>query len=320
VFFFLGSHRPNWLGLLTVPLFVSHRTLQGRKTYPVATCDWALDSGGFTELSMHGQWVTTEDEYVEAVATYQDRIGRLQWAAPMDWMCEPWIEKTGLSVREHQERTVSNYLAIRDRGPFIPVLQGWEPQDYLDCVSLYEDAGVDLAALPLVGVGSVCRRQSEAEIGWIMSTLARRGLKLHGFGVKKEGLKRYGRYLESADSMAWSYNARRNWPLPECSHKSCANCWRYALRLMPSKTERRLNAFLLLMALIFTWCAGVNAATHHWLDMGGEFGGMVLALALRGWRVTTSSSPSTGVDSLAPKSGTGATANRPAPGQQEVES
>jgi hypothetical protein len=68
----------------------------------------ALDSGGFTELSMHGRWITTASQYAEAVATYADRIGGLDFAAPMDWMCEPFMtELTGLTVREHQDRTVA---------------------------------------------------------------------------------------------------------------------------------------------------------------------------------------------------------------------
>lgn len=180
---------------------------------------------------MHGEWRTTASEYVEAVHRYVEEIGRLEWAAPMDWMCEPFIvEKTGLSVREHQERTVTNYLELRDHGPFVPVLQGWALDDYEVCVGLYASVGVDLTAEPVVGVGSVCRRQSTAEIGRIMQTLHSAGIACHGFGVKKEGLARYGRYLASADSMAWSYTARRDWPLSGCAHRSCANCSRYALR------------------------------------------------------------------------------------------
>ncbi len=39
------------------------------------------------------------------------------------------------------------------------------------------------------------------------------------------------RRLTSADSMAWSVDARRKPPLPGCTrHKNCANCPRYALR------------------------------------------------------------------------------------------
>ena len=229
--FFLGTHRPNWLELLDVPLFVSHRTLGTRKRLPVARGPWALDSGGFTELSTFGEWRTETDAYVAAVSRYGAEIGNLCWAAPQDWMCEPWIvEKTGLSVREHQERTVSNYLEIRGQGPFIPVLQGWTLEDYETCMGLYADAGADLAAEPVVGVGSVCRRQDTEEIGRIMLAVRDAGISAHGFGVKKQGIARYGCLLESADSMAWSYNARMNPPLPGCSHKNCANCPRWALR------------------------------------------------------------------------------------------
>jgi hypothetical protein len=227
----LGTHEPAWLPRLSVPLCLSHRRLARRRSLPRARGRWALDSGGFTELSLHGGWRTPADEYVEAVQRYAEEIGKLAWAAPMDWMCEPAVvAATGLSVREHQERTVANYLELRGRGPFVPVLQGWTLADYEACVALYADAGVDLAALPLVGLGSVCRRQRSKEIGDIVACLATGGLRLHGFGVKKTGLERYGHLLASADSMAWSFRARHAPPLPGCAHASCSNCARFALR------------------------------------------------------------------------------------------
>ena len=40
------------------PLFVSHRQLAPKRSYHPAACGWALDSGGFTEVSIHGRWVT----------------------------------------------------------------------------------------------------------------------------------------------------------------------------------------------------------------------------------------------------------------------
>jgi hypothetical protein len=241
--FYLGTHETAWLERFQVPLFVSHRRLRVRKRLPVAAGEWALDSGGFSELGLHGCWHTTEPEYIEAVARYREEIGHLAWAAPMDWMCEPsMLAKTGLTVREHQERTISNYLRLRGHGPFIPVLQGWTISDYERCVELYETAGVDLTDQALVGVGSVCRRQSTVEIGLIMRTLAAAGISLHGFGVKKKGLARYGTVLTSADSMAWSSAARHDPPLPGCTHKSCQNCARYAMRWrhgLHASTERR---------------------------------------------------------------------------------
>jgi hypothetical protein len=231
--FYLGAHQPVWLWRAGFPLFVSHRQLARRKSLRPALCRWALDSGGFTELSMHGRWVTSPAAYAEAVADYAERVGGLDFAAPQDWMCEPAMTaRTGLCVREHQERTVANYLELRMIAPdlpFVPVVQGWRLADYLHCLDLYESAGVGLAALPRVGLGSVCRRQSTAEIAVIVAVLVRRGLRLHGFGVKTGGLHLYGHLLASADSMAWSYAARREPPLPGCTgHQNCANCLTYA--------------------------------------------------------------------------------------------
>lgn len=237
--FYLGTHMPNWLGSAGVPLFVSHRRLAGRKTLPRAIAPWALDSGGFSELSLYGEWRTTAAEYVAAVRRYDEEIGRLEWAAPQDWMCEPFmVAKTGLSVLEHQQRTVANFVHLQElwgdrmTSPFMPVLQGWQRDDYLRCLDLYAAAGVDLTEYPVVGLGSVCRRQATGEIGAIVSALlaAAPTLLLHGFGVKKRGLEAYGHLLSTADSMAWSFEARRSERLPGCSgHKNCANCLRYAL-------------------------------------------------------------------------------------------
>lgn len=55
-------------------------------------------------------------------------------------------------------------------------------------------------------------------------------LRLHGFGVKLGGLERIAGRLASADSMAWSYAARKRPPLPGCTaHRNCANCPKWAL-------------------------------------------------------------------------------------------
>jgi hypothetical protein len=223
---------PSWLASLGVPLFVSHRRLVGMRRLPVAATCWALDSGGFSELSLYGAWQTSPAAYAAAVARYRDEIGSLVWAAPQDWMCEPPIlAKTGRSVAFHQAATVASVLELRARvgSLVIPVLQGWELGDYVACVQRYRDEGLDLASEPVVGLGSVCRRQGTRTIAAIVSELASYGLALHGFGVKTTGLASYAHMLASADSMAWSYTARRQPPLPGCVHRNCANCRRWAL-------------------------------------------------------------------------------------------
>jgi hypothetical protein len=227
---YLGTHRPHWLALTDTPLFVSRRWLATRKTLPAAQGRWVLDSGGFTELSLYGEWRTTHGQYLAEVERFR-QIGGLDWVAPRDWMCEPFIlEKTGRTVANHQSLTVSSYLYLREKlgDLVIPVLQGWEPDDYCRCWEIYGRNGVDLEQLPVVGIGSVCRRQNTAEAGRIIRSL--RPLRLHGFGVKITGLRSFDDRLTSADSMAWSYHARHNPPLPDCPHTNCANCRRYAER------------------------------------------------------------------------------------------
>jgi hypothetical protein len=214
-------------------MFVSRRTLSPRKSLPQALGPWALDSGGFSELSMHGKWTIGPKEYASEVRRFYDEIGKMSWAAQQDWMCEPFMLKlTGLTLREHQRRTTENYLMLREIAPdlpWVPVIQGWNVDDYMRSVDRFISAGVDLDKLPIVGVGSVCRRQHTIGASTIFASLAALGLQLHGFGVKIAGLRRSSASLASADSMAWSMKGRRSPPLPGHTHMNCANCLEYAL-------------------------------------------------------------------------------------------
>lgn len=247
--FLLGTHRPNWLREVSVPLFVSDTRMRSYVHVPVASTDWALDSGGFTELQRFGAWTVTPDEYAARVRRYRDETGNLMWAAPQDWMCEPIIINGGhagpitfagthLSVAEHQRRTVDNLIHLRTIAPdlsWVPVIQGFTRDEYLACVDLYDRYGIDLTAEPLVGLGSVCRRQNTSEIHEVIRAVRSAGLtRLHGFGCKSGGLERYGHLLTSADSLAWSMRARKAArPMAPCTHevpKNCANCQPFALR------------------------------------------------------------------------------------------
>lgn len=250
--FFLGTHEPSWLTRSTVPLFVSRRRLVRLKQLLPATCEWSLDSGGFTELNMHGQWSITATEYASETRRYAAEIGRMQWAAIQDWMCEPFVlDKTKKSIREHQILTVKNCVELRALAPEIPwcpVLQGWTIDDYFVCVDMYADNGIDLSRESIVGVGSVCRRQGTSEIAELFGSLATAGIATHAFGLKTLGLKQCRGLIKSADSLAWSYRARRDQPLKGCKHKSCANCYRFAMQWRESllresrPSQRRLFA------------------------------------------------------------------------------
>jgi hypothetical protein len=119
--FYLGAHHPGRLTRANVPLFVSRSRLTKRRSFPRASARWALDSGAFTELSIHGRWTAPPEQYAREVRLFSQEIGSLDFAAPQDWMCVPWIlEKTGLSLAEHQRRTLRNFLELHDLAPDVP--------------------------------------------------------------------------------------------------------------------------------------------------------------------------------------------------------
>ncbi len=205
---YLGSHHATtrWWAL-AVPLCVSYRVMRERKRLPRAVAPWILDSGAFTELHLHGRFTYTTLDYLREIHRLE-AIGLRAWAAPMDWMCEPFIlAKTGLTVREHQERTVQSYLDLRPHA--IPVIQGYAPREYDRCIELYRDAGVQLDRAPVVGLGSVCKRSRLNETVRLVRYLSDHGLRFHGFGIKGDTYRALRGLLASADSMAWSYAARR---------------------------------------------------------------------------------------------------------------
>nr|WP_092774988.1 hypothetical protein [Actinokineospora terrae] len=232
-----------WIQATDTPLFVSHSRLRGRTPEGLPRADrnrWVLDSGAFSFITWFGAFPDDPRDYARRVRLYDAVIGGLEWAAIQDWMCEPdSLAVTGLSVAEHQRRTVASYLDLtaaweamsthRPDSPFMPGLQGWTPADYVRCVRMYQAAGVDLAAAPVVGLGSVCKREDTEEIAEVVATVRAEvpGIRLHGFGVKTGGLARYGAELHSCDSMAWSYAAwKRRIKSARCTqfHRVCSSC------------------------------------------------------------------------------------------------
>ena len=113
---YTGASEPSWIGHAGVPLFVSHRRLARlRRSLPKAVAPWALDSGAFSELSKISGWQTSPREYVDAVVRYDQQIGKLEWASPQDMMCErEMLQRTGLTVIDHQRHTVDNYIELCD--------------------------------------------------------------------------------------------------------------------------------------------------------------------------------------------------------------
>lgn len=190
---------------------------------------WMLDSGAFTTILRHGGYPEPVSVYAAQVRRWAS-VGQLAWAVAQDYMCEPaMLRRTGLTVADHQRLTVERYdeLASHDCGvPILPVLQGFRPDDYVRHVEEYGDR---LATSARVGVGSVCKRNADPrEILRVLEAIrrVRPDLRLHGFGLKVTALSHptIRGYLASADSMAWSFAARKN--------GRNANDWREARALV----------------------------------------------------------------------------------------
>jgi hypothetical protein len=124
-------------------------------------------------------------------------------------MCEPDVRaRTGLSVEEHQRRTIASVLELRALAPEIawaPLLQSWTDGDYWRHAEQYERAGVDLRREARVGLGSVCRRQSTVRAG-----SSRRRSRPKAFGC-----------TDSASSAAGFATARGTWRAPIRSRGRC---------------------------------------------------------------------------------------------------
>ncbi len=178
--------------------------------------DWIMDSGAFTEVARHGGYRRPVEWYFQEVLRWA-KCGNLLAAVSQDWMCEGFVlERTGLSIKEHQRLTIDRYdalihLASYTASPRImPVLQGYSVSDYLVHVDRY---GSRLAPGSWVGIGSVCRRNGAPEqVRDILRAVKnkRSDLRLHGFGLKQTALEssEVRELLYSCDSMAWSYPRR----------------------------------------------------------------------------------------------------------------
>ncbi len=272
--FFTGLHQPSDAQHFDAA-FVSVNRLRDRKG-PFAVGDWIMDSGAFTEIRTYGRYRHSVSDYAVEIRRWAGN-GHLLAASAQDWMCEAHIiKRTAIAegllpapagcdplghitdaqlrlvpalshhdhaarILLHQTRTIDRYDALlaEDTGVYImPVLQGYQPADYVAHLALY---GSRLAPGAWVGVGSICKRNGDPRA--IQSVLqairkARPDLRLHGFGLKTTALANpwIRSMLDTADSMAWSFSARREGRNP--------NDWREAMKWTENITARPVQWLL----------------------------------------------------------------------------
>lgn len=129
--FYVGLHQPSDAKNFGAA-FISVNRIRNRKSAFVVG-DWIMDSGAFTEIATYGHYRHGVEEYAEQIRRWKS-CGNMIAAVAQDYMCEPWmLEKTGLTVADHQRLTIERYDALLacDTGACImPVMQGYAPADY----------------------------------------------------------------------------------------------------------------------------------------------------------------------------------------------
>ena len=241
--FYVGMHQPSNAAEFD-RCMVSVNRLANRKS-DFAVREWIMDSGAFTKVNKHGGYPDEPENYAEQVNRW-GRCGQMVAAVSEDYMCEPFVlERTGKTVHEHQALTVERYERISKAARYyvMPVLQGYHPSEYVEHIHAY---GPLLRFGAWVGVGSVCKRNaSPAAIEDVLTAIhrARPDLRLHGFGLKLTALASdvVRTLLHSADSMAWSWNARINGR----DGNDPAEAHRYVERVRKQPVQRSLIADLL---------------------------------------------------------------------------
>lgn len=229
--FLPGLHRPAVSHMFDYAFISANRLWDSAPV--ISAHKWVMDSGAFDEIFRHGRYRHSVEDYAHLIRKYQHNEGLLA-AVAQDYMCERMIcakvlgipeseltdEMFQAQVLKHQEMTIERYDALMRQdvgGVYImPVLQGFEPEEYVRHLRMY---GNKLAQGAWVGVGSVCKRQGDPT--YMLAVLEaihaeRPDLRLHGFGVKLTALKnpRIAELFYSADSMAWSFASRKRWGDP----------------------------------------------------------------------------------------------------------
>lgn len=251
----LDCARPGIMAL-GEPILVSANSLwdqkrhRFRKPFAYIGRDVALDSGGFVAMKCYGGYRWSPHQYAHLAAEMKPT-----WWAQMDYCCEPEIAASPGEVHRRIDMTVDGLHACRSAAASIcgpapmPVLQGYEPGDYVHG-PIYSET------LPeLLGVGSVCRRHLKGKHGLmaVIDALDRKlpkSCRLHLFGVKNTALagvvSEFPHRHFSSDSMAYSFSARifaRENQIPNTSELRAKFASKWLIALKASVTPKPQEFF-----------------------------------------------------------------------------
>lgn len=181
--------------------FVSANRLWKRKSL-FEINEWIMDSGAFSEIQKHGDFVHEKEEYLDLATKFN----------PLYFVSQDYLVFDGdneAEIKEKQKKTIERFSwFFSKKQNVMPVIHGNTPRQYLDHLKAY-----NFPNGAYVGVGSLVPKGLGLKT-WILEEIKsfRPDLKLHGFGLKKTELcnSRIRELIYSADSMAWSFAARMN--------------------------------------------------------------------------------------------------------------
>jgi len=175
----------------------------------------SLDSAGFVALSHYWGYPWATEDYLDLAASYPFR-----WFASMDYCVEPEIAPDREEVRDRISRTIGVnrdcWRGAHDRDiahRFMPVVQGRVAGDYENCIDALGDI---IDAVPLIGIGSMCRRPVGGSDGVIaifehLDRILGEGTMLHAFGIKGTALSKLRgleHRIQTVDSQAFGIASR----------------------------------------------------------------------------------------------------------------
>lgn len=263
--YFLGCNFPEKIAGLNCPVMISVNGFFKRRGNSY-TCRKALfdggnqpviiDSGAFSRISRlysYKNHLPTRT-YAQVIWRFKNCCN-LVAVVVQDYMCESYILSiTGLDIPTHQRLTLHRYdrlvqeldklaQSTGEAPPYImPVLQGYEPDDYMRHLDNY---GGSIKTGDWVGIGSVCKRNSNPGSIWAILHRLPTDFRYHGFGVKRtalvDGAIRSCFY--SVDSQADSLGS---YGLPRKQKKyQYANDWNHALNYRQSVIDSPVQLSLL---------------------------------------------------------------------------
>jgi len=174
-----------------------------------------VDCGGFYN-SLGGNYKTSDIEYLNYVKSVNADLFALR-----DYTCEKEVcKRLKTTPKEQIKKTFEHHLRMLEylndfyleynnkKALAVPVLQGYELEDYLHCLDLYRSNGI---LSTYIAIGSLCRRNATREITEIIGKIREElpnWTMIHAFGIKLPAIKKIWNICDSIDTGTWDYASR----------------------------------------------------------------------------------------------------------------